>query len=174
MKRYHRSELFQGGCPLDIRNHTLSLDRVWALSSMNPALKKILVFMLISVLLCSSAAGFVRFFSNTDSASGALAPADWSIRDISSDFHPQEPIKTEESASLVYHISQSSQNSGTNVWHSVLRLFLRVLLTAGFCFCCIQAVRQTSPVCWITSTCSHLYIISYIFSLSSYDGSSLR
>ena len=42
------------------------------------------------------------------------------------------------------------------------RLILKALLAGGLGLLCILAVRLASPVRWISSTCSHTYIISYI------------
>lgn len=140
-----------------------------------PVVKRILVFTLISALLCSSAVGFARLFFDADLYSESSVPTDWMIRNDTADSHPLEAVKDEETSSIAfYQLSLSLQNSGVKAWGFVLRLILKELLAAGLGLCCILAARRTSLVCWISSTCSHTYIISYIISLSSSDRSSLR
>lgn len=140
-----------------------------------PIVKKMLVFALIMALLFSGAVDFMRIFSFAESFSDSSVPAEWIIRNDTADSHPLEAVKDEEDPSVtVTQHSVFAQNSGARAWNSIMRLVLKALLAAGLWRCCILAVRLASPVRWISSTCSHSYIISYIIRLSSYDRSSLR
>ena len=140
-----------------------------------PAVKKIIVFMLASALLCVSAFGFVRLFSDAADDSGMYAASGWMIRNNTGDAHPLEAVKDEDVSSItVYQLSLNAHNSGVKAGYALLRLIVRALLDSSLGMCCVLVVRRTSSVCWIPSTCSHLYIISYISCLSFHDRSSLR
>jgi len=141
---------------------------------MIPAVKKILVLMLISAVLCISAAGFVRFFFYMAHCSESTTPADWTIRNETAAYHPLEAVRDETGSSpVVYNISSCSHSSVMNAWQSVLRLLMKIMTALGLCLCCLRSVCRASSVRWIHSTFSHSYIISYIFRLSAYDRSSL-
>ena len=135
----------------------------------------LVIYILISALLCSSAVGFVRHFSDAAPCFGSSTPFGWVIRNETADSHPLEAVKDEETSSVtVYQLSLSFYNSGVRAFGLIVRLILKALLAGGLGLLCILAVRLASPVRWISSTCSHTYIISYIFFLSSYDRASLR
>ncbi|MBQ7371067.1 MAG: hypothetical protein IJW67_04160 [Blautia sp.] len=137
--------------------------------------KTILVSALIMALFVSGAVDFVRIFSYAESFSDTFVPAEWIIRNDTADSHPLEAVKDEEDPSVtITQHSVFAQNSGVRAWDSIIRLILKALLAAGLWRCCILAARLNSPVRWISSTCSHSYIISYIIRLFSYDRSSLR
>ena len=160
---------------MERRDHVLRTVNIWTDKAAIPVGKMFMIFLLITALLCSSAAGFVRLFFDADAGSEEAGRVTWMIRNHSADSHPVEAVKDEESSSATaFQLSFSFRESGEKNWEFDLRLFLNALMAAGLGLCLIPAFRRTSLVRWNSSTCSHTYTISYIFRLSFYDRSSLR
>ncbi|MBQ9065662.1 MAG: hypothetical protein IJ123_09475 [Blautia sp.] len=143
------------------------------------AVRTVFIFVLVTALLFGSAAVFVLPFSGTDfcedSCESPAAAISWTIRSGTLDSHPLEAVKDEEVSLLsLYQLSLYSHNANAKAWYLAVRMVLMALMAAAAGFCSIPAHAGVCPVRWVSSTCSHTYIISYIFRLSSRDRSSLR